>query len=185
MIDIKKIKFVDECEVDLVASMGSDEDIVQSARVSYGNSFNTQKPFKDLLKYLYTHNHTSPFEMGELKFFIHAPIFVARQLFRHRTANVNEISMRYTHCNHTFYLINDMDFMGNGGQNKQCGNIKLEKKNAQEAFTVLKLNTTTCYRRYLELISLGVSREQARLVLPMNTMTKFYFKIDVNNFLKL
>lgn len=157
--------------------------IVQAARVSYGDGTKKTSTDKGLIRYLLRNRHTSPFEMVELKFHIKAPIFVTRQWLRHRTASVNEISARYSVMKDEFHNI---DFIRKQSEsNKQCSDPNdksLEDDN--EAVNLMNdFNNTTdkSYEIYTKLIEKGVSREVARMHLPVSLMTEFFWKIDLHN----
>ena len=171
--------------VRLIDSMGTDASIVQAARVSYGPGTKTPSDDRALIRYLMRHKHTTPFEMVEFKFLVRAPIFVARQWLRHRTASVNEISGRYSILPEEFYVPEQLrkqsTSRGQGGEEPlghMSDNLILKQKSSCDlAFHV-----------YEEMIDKGVSRELARIHLPLSTYTEFYWKINLHNllhFLKL
>ena len=175
-------KVLDKGFVKLIDVMGTDASVVQAARVSYGDGTKTPSDDLKLIKYLWRNKHTSPFEMIEMKFHIKCPIFVARQWLRHRTANVNEYSGRYSVMSKDFYV--PEVFHLQGLKNKQKGD-----KDTDELFNAAlrKEITELChnaYELYLDMLSGGVAREEARIVLPVNFYTEFYWKIDGNNLLK-
>jgi len=164
--------------VRLVDSMGTDESIVQAARVSYGAGTKSVSDDRALIRYLMRHKHTTPFEMVEFKFHIRAPIYVARQWLRHRTASVNEMSARYSVIPDEFYLPDQLrkQSMSRG----QGGEEPFESPN------LLAKQKTSCdlaFHVYDELLEKGVSRELARAHLPQCTFTEFYWKIDLHNLL--
>lgn len=175
-----EIKVLDKGFVRLVDHMGSDSAIVQAARVSYGEG--TKKVNEDvgLINYLMKHKHMSPFEMCELKFHIKLPIFVARQWIRHRTANVNEISGRYSELKEEYYMPSHVykqaskNKQGSSDETIEEGEYWLDQVNTQcgASFGVYKAG-----------LSLGVAREEARIGLPINTYTEWYWKIDLRNLL--
>jgi len=167
--------------VRLVDHMGSDESIVQAARVSYGAGTKSVSDDRALIRYLMRHKHTTPFEMVEFKFHIRAPIYVARQWLRHRTASVNEMSARYSVIPDEFFLPDELrkqsTSRGQGGEeplgSSTSGNL-LQKQKASCDFA---------FYVYDELLEKGVSRELARAHLPQCTFTEFYWKIDLHNLL--
>jgi len=168
----------------LVAHMGSDADVVQAARVSYGAGTKSVSDDRGLVRFLMRHKHTTPFEMVEFKFHIRAPIFVARQWLRHRTASVNEMSARYSVIDTGYFLPDNLREQGRA--NKQCSGEVLDG----DEFLLLKQKASCdlAFHTYEELIRRGVSRELARTHLPQSTYTEFYWKINLHNllhFLKL
>jgi len=166
--------------VRLVDSMGTDAAIVQAARVSYGAGTKSVSDDRALIRYLMRHKHTTPFEMVEFKFHVRAPIFVARQWLRHRTASVNEMSARYSIVDTGFFL--PEEFRKQSVARGQGG----EEPFGLGSDALLRKQKTSCdlaFHVYEELISKGVSRELARAHLPQNTFTEFYWKIDLHNLL--
>ncbi|GLV47304.1 flavin-dependent thymidylate synthase [Thermus sp. LT1-2-5] len=177
------IPVLDRGFVRLVDVMGNDGAIVQAARVSYGAGTKTVREDAALIDYLMRHRHTSPFEMVEFKFHVKAPLFVVRQWFRHRTASVNEVSGRYSVLKDEFY--EPQAFRRQAKHNKQGSEGVLED---EEALALLKEAEEHAYRVYGKLLEKGVAREMARMVLPLNLYTEFYWKQDLHNlfhFLKL
>ena len=166
--------------VRLVDSMGNDAAIVQAARVSYGAGTKSVSDDRALIRYLMRHKHTTPFEMVEFKFHIRAPIFVARQWLRHRTASVNEMSARYSIVDTGFFLPEELrkqsQSRGQGGEEPfgEGGSNLLAKQKAA---------CDLAFHVYDELITKGVSRELARTHLPQSTFTEFYWKINLHNLL--
>lgn len=188
--------------VGLIDTMGSDEEIAQAARVSYGGNkeIRTTSDTRNLLRYMMRQAHTSPFEMAEVKFHLKLPIFVMRQLIRHRTANVNEYSGRYSEMSDEFY-VPDFDYMeAQSKTNKQgrAGIINEEDKKVIK--DLLEENNDTCYTNYQELLNEevdgplmrkelvlsedypGLAKELSRMVLPVANYTECYWKIDLHNF---
>ena len=165
--------------VRLVDSMGNDAAIVQAARVSYGDGTKSVSDDRALIRYLMRHKHTTPFEMVEFKFHIAAPIFVARQWLRHRTASVNELSARYSVVPEEYFLPDELRQQstnrGQGGEEPyEGGDLLLLKQ---------KASCDMAFHTYEELIKKGVSRELARTHLPQSTFTEFYWKINLHNLL--
>lgn len=158
-----------------------DDRIVQAARVSYGahTKEKSSKENGNLLKYLYRNNHMSPFEMPIFLFHLRVPIFVMRQLVRHRTAKLNEISLRYTEAKDEFY-VPKMRMQGKTKHSvaEETVNEELEKK-YNEFFDKAK----SLYSDYLELAKLGISYETLRCGLPINLMTELYWEMDLRNLL--
>jgi len=167
--------------VRLVDSMGSDAAIVQAARVSYGAGTKSVSDDRALIRYLMRHKHTTPFEMVEFKFHIRAPIFVARQWLRHRTASVNELSARYSIVPDDYFLPEELRVQstgrGQGGEEPYAGSDETSLLLKQKASCDLAFHT------YDELIRKGISRELARTHLPQSTFTEFYWKINLHNLL--
>lgn len=162
--------------------MGSDNDIVQAARVSYGPSPKAKHDDRGLLRYLMRHRHTSPFEMCEVKFRCKMPIFVARQWIRHRTANVNEMSLRYTQAPDEFYLPAPTLIAVQSKDNKQGRGQELDADTAARVLRLLREGQESAYEAYQILADgLGVSRELARAALPVSIYTQWVWKIDLHN----
>lgn len=181
----EKINVLDHGYVILVDYMGSDQDIVDAARVSY-NSGVKKHDTRGLIRYLLRHSHTSPFEMCELKFQIKLPIFVARQWIRHRTASVNEVSGRYSvlpdenYLPKTFSIQSAINKQGSGENVDSIINMLL-KGGTEKTFA-------HCRSQYDLLLEHNVAKEQARIVLPLSQYTEWVWKIDLHNllhFLKL
>ncbi|AEB12089.1 FAD-dependent thymidylate synthase [Marinithermus hydrothermalis] len=182
------IPVLDKGFVRLVDYMGSDQRIVQAARVSYGAGTKTVREDAALIDYLMRHRHTSPFEMVEFTFHIKAPIFVARQWFRHRTASINEVSARYSVMPDEFYTPAPDALRAQSSKNKQVGEGPLPPEVAQTASQTIAQAQERAYQTYQALLEQGVARELAREVLPVGLYTEFYWKQDLHNlfhFLKL
>ncbi len=162
-------------------SLMCDNAIVQAARVSLNEGIKTTEKDIKLIDFLIRHKHTSPFEMVKFKFHVKAPIFVQRQWIRHRMANVNEISGRYSVINPEFYY--PPAIYDQGKMNKQMSGNKIECKNTNELFDNYMNNSMKQYNIYKRLINKGVSRETARIGLPQNMYTEFYWSIDLHNLL--
>jgi len=185
----KEFPCLDRGFVRLIDYMGSDEAIVQAARVSYGKG--TKKILEDrgLIRYLMRHQHTSPFEMVEFKFHCKLPIFVARQWIRHRTASVNEYSLRYSEAQNEFYIPELDAIRKQSKTNKQGRSDESVPPELQEKIhKMLKQHTEQLWHDYQELENLDIARELARINLPVSLYTEWYWKIDLHNllhFLKL
>lgn len=167
----------------------ADSAIVQAARVSYGAGTKQVNEDRGLIRYLLRHRHTTPFEMVELKFHVAMPIFVARQWIRHRTANVNEYSARYSILPDRFYVPSLDAVRKQSGSNRQGGEELFKTDDAQEAKTAQQFldylkAVEEFYPRYLGLTERGVSRELARIALPVNMYTEWYWKCDLHNTLR-
>ncbi len=174
------IKVLDKGFVRLIDAMGDDSAIVQSARVSYGKGTKTKNEDRGLIRYLMRHFHTSPFEMVEFKFHARMPIFVARQWIRHRTANVNELSARYSEMPNWFYEPDASLLTTQSAQNKQGGTGK-QIKNVEEFKESFKKVKDYAYKEYQKCLSANMRRELARVNLPLSLYTEWYWKIDLNN----
>jgi len=155
--------------------------IVQAARVSYGNGTKSVNEDRGLIRYLLRHSHTTPYEMIEFKFHMKMPIFVARQAIRHRTANVNEYSGRYSVMKDEFYIPDLDNIRQQSKTNKQGGDQTMSTMDAQGFLDVLNETCDKTYSTYQEYINKGVSREQSRIILPVNNYTEWYWKIDLHN----
>lgn len=172
----------------LIDTMGTEQDILASARVS-------TKPLeapvpgglcdrdKKLLRYLYKHEHWSPFEMLEAKFHIRAPIFVARQWMRHRTWSYNETSYRYAESDLGTYIPRLDEFCAQAPMNKQSSGAPLPQEISEECSVIMSTVHAVALSAYRELIDKGVARETARMVLPISSMTEFVAKADLRNIL--
>ncbi len=183
------IRCLDKGFIRLVDSMGGDDAIVQAARVSYGKGTTKVSRDKGLIRYLLRHRHSTPFEMVELKFHAKMPIFVARQWVRHRTANINEYSLRYSEARDDFYIPKKEDIHFQSQFNKQGRDdttVSDEMKDKViQYFTEMSKKSFDIYR---ELNDAGIARELARSILPVNLYTEWYWKNDLHNtlhFLKL
>ena len=187
MTDIKgwETKVHEHGFVRVVDTMGDDAAIVQAARVSYGEGTKEVSSDQGLINYLMKYKHTSPFEMCAIKTHVKMPIFVARQWIRHRTANVNEISGRYSVLKNEFYTPDT--WYGQSKDNKQGSGEALDAElqaQTSRGYDVLTADTFEWYERSGD----RLAREQARFVLPLSTYTEMYWKIDLHNlfhFIKL
>ena len=179
--------------VRVIDYMGDDAAIVQAARVSYGKGTKKTSEDRGLINYLLRHRHNTPFEMCEIKFHIKLPIFVARQWIRHRTANVNEYSARYSIMDKEFYMPAAEHLAAQSVINNQGRGKVLEGAEAARALELLKRDALQCYDTYQELLNedaqgnivdesrSGLARELARMNLPVNFYTQWYWKIDLSN----
>ncbi|MDX2132256.1 MAG: FAD-dependent thymidylate synthase [Planctomycetota bacterium] len=164
----------------------ADAAIVQAARVSYGQGTKQVSEDRGLIRYLLRHRHTTPFEMIEFKFHIAMPIFIARQWIRHRTANVNEYSARYSIVRDRFYMPEAENVRKQSRANRQGGEetFAADESATAEAFVQYLRDAEALYERYLSLTQAGVSRELARIGLPVNVYTEWYWKCDLHNILR-
>ena len=176
----KEIPILDHGFVRLVDYMGGDSRIAEAARVSY-NSKKTIRDDKKLIDYLYCNGHTSPFEQVILLFHIKMPLFVARQWVRHRTARMNEVSGRYSVMKEEFYVPNKEDIRGQNLKDKQASAEKLPLKLACNVVSELAQEQKLLYTSYKSFIERGVSREMARINLPLSLYTEVYWQMDLHN----
>lgn len=177
--------------VRVIDYMGNDISIVQAARVSYG--IGTKKFNKDrgLIRYLMRHRHTTPFEMCEIKYHIKLPIFIARQWIRHRTANVNEYSARYSILGKDFYLPEISQIKTQSNINNQGRGDSISVEQSKKILEILKKDSEVCYDNYKYMLNenchnkfpASLSRELARMNLTLNYYTEWYWKIDLHNLL--
>jgi thymidylate synthase (FAD) len=180
--------------------MGDDSSIVQAARVSYGKGTKKVSTDSGLIKYLMRHWHSTPFEMCEIKYHVKLPIFIARQWIRHRTANVNEYSARYSILDKEFYLPAPEHLASQSQSNRQGRGDVIEGDQAKKVLDLLKNDAERTYKNYEEMLNerfdgttidenkKGLARELARMNLTLNTYTQWYWKTDLlnlMNFLRL
>ncbi|HEV2165971.1 MAG TPA: FAD-dependent thymidylate synthase [Thermoplasmata archaeon] len=165
----------------LVDYMGADSAIVQAARVSYGQGTKSVRDDRGLIRYLMRHHHTTPFEMVEIKFLIRLPIYVARQMVRHRTASINEYSARYSVVPEEFDLPPVEEIREQSRANRQGRGEALPAGVAEEFRSDLDRVSQDAYRAYQRALSAGVARETARLILPLSYYTEWYWKVDLWN----
>lgn len=190
------IPILDHGFIRVIDYMGNDAAIVQAARVSYGTGTKQVNQDAALIHYLLRHRHTTPFEMCEIKFHLKMPIFVARQWIRHRTANVNEYSARYSVLDNEFYIPSAESLAAQSTKNHQGrGEERLSPEEAKRVVEILRGDADQCYRHYEELMNTtadgkvinednkGIARELARMNLPINIYTQWYWKIDLHNLL--
>lgn len=168
----------------------ADAAIVQAARVSYGQGTKQVSEDRGLIRYLLRHRHTTPFEMVEFKFHIAMPIFIARQWIRHRTANVNEYSARYSIVPDRFYTPSIETIRKQSAANRQGGEETFSVDSnpddaaTAQAFLEYLRDAESLYAKYQKLTERGVSRELARMGLPVNVYTEWYWKCDLHNILR-
>jgi len=191
----KPIEVLDHGFIRVIDYMGDDTSIVQSARVSYGKGTKQISNDKGLIKYLMRHRHSTPFEMCEIKFHIKLPIFIARQWIRHRTANVNEYSARYSILDKEFYIPSPENLAAQSATNNQGRGDALTNEEASNVIDILRRDAEQTYSNYETLLNenssgetiddnkAGIARELARMNLTLNTYTQWYWKIDLNNLL--
>ncbi len=203
--DLEKILFeaipvLDHGFIRVIDYMGNDNSIVQSARVSYGKGTKKISTDNGLIKYLMRHWHSTPFEMCEIKYHVKLPIFIARQWIRHRTANVNEYSARYSILDKEFYLPSKENLAAQSHSNRQGRGDVLDGEQADEVLNLLKNDAEITYDHYEKMLNQrydgstidqkkkGLARELARMNLTLNTYTQWYWKTDLlnlMNFLRL
>ena len=171
--------------VRVIDYMGDDAAIVQAARVSYGAGTKHVSNDEGLIRYLMRHWHSTPFEMCEVKFHVKLPVFVARQWIRHRTANVNEYSARYSILDREFYIPEPSQLAAQSTVNNQGRGEVLSGEESARVLEMLKRDAATSYDHYEQMLSQngqqGLARELARMNLPMNIYTQWYWKVDLHN----
>ena len=171
--------------VRVIDYMGDDSAICQAARVSYGKGTKAVSNDAGLIRYLMRHWHSTPFEMCEIKLHVKLPVFVARQWIRHRTANVNEYSARYSILDREFYIPAPEHLNAQSVVNNQGRGALLEGEEAARVLQILKDDSNHAYDNYEAMISgegqSGLARELARMNLPMNIYTQWYWKVDLHN----
>ncbi len=173
--------------VRVIDYMGDDAAICQAARVSYGKGTKSVQNDEGLIRYLMRHWHSTPFEMCEIKLHVKLPVFVARQWIRHRTANVNEYSARYSILDREFYIPAKDALATQSVLNNQGRGSGLSGEEADRVLRYLRDDAARCYDHYEEMISVegkqGLARELARMNLPANIYTQWYWKVDLHNLL--
>jgi thymidylate synthase (FAD) len=181
------VPVLDQGFVRVVDYMGDDHAVVQAARVSYGAGTRTVRSDAGLIDYLMRHQHTSPFEMCELKLHVKLPVFVARQWIRHRTASVNEYSGRYSEIADTFYDPDPADIGRQSATNRQGSAGVVSAQVAAAAKAQWREDAARAYEHYRALLDAGddaVAREVARIGLPLSHYTEWYWKVDLHNLLR-
>jgi len=194
------IPILDHGFIRVVDYMGDDTSVVQAARVSYGKGTKKISTDSGLIKYLMRHWHSTPFEMCEIKYHVKLPIFIARQWIRHRTANVNEYSARYSILDKEFYLPDSQNLAAQSQINRQGRGEVLKGDQAKKVLDLLKNDAERTYQNYETMLNerydgsvidegkIGLARELARMNLTLNTYTQWYWKTDLlnlMNFLRL
>ena len=194
-IMFEPLAVLDHGFVRVIDYMGDDAAVVQAARVSYGKGTSKVSNDAGLINYLLRHRHTTPFEMCEIKYHVKLPIFVARQWIRHRTANVNEYSARYSVLDREFYVPTKSNLAAQSSSNRQGRENLLSGEEAKRVLSILKTDAEMTYDHYVEMLNedeegnvvdeskKGLARELARMNLTLNTYTQWYWKIDLHNLL--
>lgn len=189
------LEVLDHGFVRVIDYMGDDSAVVQAARVSYGKGTKKVSTDRGLIRYLLRHRHTTPFEMCEIKYHMKMPIFVARQWIRHRTANVNEYSARYSILDNEFYMPTDDQLAMQSSDNRQGRAGVLSGEEAARVKQLLLEDSERAYEHYEEMLNErsdgsiidesrdGFARELARMNLPLNFYTQWYWKTDLHNLL--
>ncbi|EKE45771.1 Thymidylate synthase (FAD) [Oceaniovalibus guishaninsula JLT2003] len=170
--------------VRVIDYMGDDSAICQAARVSYGRGTRSVQNDEGLIRYLMRHWHSTPFEMCEIKLHVKLPVFVARQWIRHRTANVNEYSARYSILDREFYVPDPSALAAQSTTNNQGRGAVLEGDRAQRVLDILRQDADRAYDHYEEMLDengLNLARELARMNLPASIYTQWYWKTDLHN----
>jgi len=196
----EKIPVLDHGFLALVDYMGDDQAIVQAARVSYGRGTKRAREDRGLIRYLLRHHHTTPFEMCEIKVHVKLPIFVARQMIRTRTANINEYSGRYSILDREFYVPDASVLASQSSSNRQGRGDAVSPERAKQVLDMLKQDALTAYDHYENMLggpsetqttgeqrgeeTEGIARELARINLPVSFYTQWYWKIDLHNLLR-
>lgn len=180
-----KIPVLDHGFIRVIDYMGTDASIVQAARVSYGTGTKKVQEDRGLINYLMRHKHTTPFEMCEIKLHIKLPMFVMRHWVRHRTANINEYSARYSVLSNEFYIPKASDLARQSKTNKQGREDEsLENEISSEIIQIIENCSSDAYEKYEHMLNdLSLARELARTILPVNVYTEMYWKIDLHNLL--
>jgi len=179
----KKFPVLDDGFVTLVDVMGTDASVVQAARVSYGEGTRKVSDDRQLIRYLLRHAHTTPFEMAELKFLVRVPMDCWRQWVRHRTANINEYSTRYSLAIDSMQATRDDGWRSQASTNRQGSAGLLTAANGHPLTQSEQELQSLARRVYEERLAAGIAREQARKDLPLSTYTEAYWKIDLHNLL--
>ena len=191
----KTIPVLDHGFVRVIDYMGDDGAVVQAARVSYGKGTKKISEDRGLINYLMRHRHTTPFEMCEIKYHVKLPNFVARQWIRHRTANVNEYSARYSILDKEFYIPAKGQLAAQSQSNRQGRGGVIEGDEAARVLKLLREDAEQCYAHYAEMLNedeegnvvdagrQGLARELARMNLTLNVYTQWYWKTDLHNLL--
>ncbi len=183
----KAYPVLDHGFVRIIDYMGDDAAICQAARVSYGKGTKSVQNDEGLIRYLMRHWHSTPFEMCEIKLHVKLPVFVARQWIRHRTANVNEYSARYSILDREFYIPAPENLAAQSVVNNQGRGEALTGEEAAQVLEFLKADSARAYDHYEQMISQdgqqGLARELARMNLPANIYTQWYWKVDLHNLL--
>ena len=187
------IPILDHGFIRVIDYMGDDSSIVQAARVSYGKGTKKVSTDEGLIRYLLRHWHSTPVEMCEIKYHVKLPIFIARQWIRHRTANVNEYSARYSILDKEFYIPTEDKLAAQSKSNRQGRGDILTGDQAQEVLNILKDDSTRTYQNYEKMLNErydgsiidenkdGLARELARMNLTLNSYTQWYWKTDLLN----
>ena len=190
----KPLPVLDHGFIRVVDYMGDDGAVVQAARVSYGRGTKKVNEDRGLINYLLRHWHTTPFEMAEIKLHVKLPIFVARQWIRHRMANVNEYSARYSVMDREFYIPAPEHLAAQSSANRQGRGTVIEGDEAAAVLEMLREDASRNYDHYAEMLNdptedgfredrLGLARELARMNLTLNFYTQWYWKTDLHNFM--
>jgi thymidylate synthase (FAD) len=182
------VPILDHGFIRVIDYMGDDAAIVQAARVSYGRGTRRVSEDAGLIRYLMRHRHSTPFEMCEIKYHVKLPIFVARQWIRHRMANVNEYSARYSVMDREFYIPAPEHLAAQSAANRQGRGAVLDGEEAGQVLALLRDDATRCFDHYAEMLNedrrggrQGLARELARMNLTLNTYTQWYWKTDLHN----
>jgi|TARA_R110000765_G_scaffold172471_3_gene277363 thymidylate synthase (FAD) len=190
VIKDREVKVLDHGFIKVVDTMGEDSAITQAARISYGKGTKSVSEDRGLINYLMRHKHTSPFEMCEIKIHVKLPIFVARQWVRHRTASINEYSLRYSEAPTDYYVPALAQIRSQSTSNKQGRDVLLSEEAAINTQVHIDTWSADAYHYYRTLLEgpqvfdsphYGVARELARTILPVNYYTEWYWKTNLHN----
>ncbi len=182
----ERFEVLDKGFVEFVDILGSDLRAVQAARVSFQKGLINEQRDRKLIDYLMENGHESPFEHIVFTFRVKAPMFVARQWFRHRISSFNEISGRYSVITHEFYYPDRLRIQDN--LNKQGSLFGMDEQLDKQSQNMIKKQTEDCYKTYEDLLEMGIAKEMARMVLPLNIYTQWYWSVNARslmNFLNL
>jgi thymidylate synthase (FAD) len=189
----RPFKVLDHGFIRIVDYMGNDNAVVQAARVSYGSGTKQVREDRGLIRYLMRHRHTTPFEMCEIKLHVKLPIFVARQWVRHRTANINEYSARYSYLDKEFYIPQPEHLAAQSTTNRQGRSSVLQGQEAATVLQILREDASRSHDHYVEMMNedekgtalrvgqRGLARELARMNLTLNFYTQWYWKVNLHN----
>lgn len=179
------VRVLDHGHVRLIDVMGDDERVEQVARLSYGKGTRTVQDRRNLLRYLVRHKHTSPLEQAVITLDMKMPIFVARQLVRHRTQSINELSGRYSELPAEHYIPGRDQICYQSTTNKQGRGDELPEMDTLTAQSSIRLNGGRAFDEYEDMLARGVARETARMVLPLSTYTQWCTTMNLHNLLHM
>jgi len=176
-----EIGVLDKGFVYLVDHMGSDQRIVQAARVSYGSGTKTKRQDDKLIHYLMKNDHSSPFEKVVFEFHVKCPLFVAAQWRTYRWGSFNQLSGRYSEMTSDIYVPNKERMAYQDSKNRQASGERMDEGDADICIQLMMAHNTSVYSKYQYLLKIGLARELARMILPQNTYTEFYWTVNLWN----